>query len=290
MKRAVVIGFLILASSIVSAPSAGAEALKIAPLKYEATLAVGESKKGFVDVSNPTYEPVTVNLSVQAFRQIDDDGTLEYYDSEQISAGVLLDLTEIELKPRGAMRVYFLLDSSKLPSGDVFAAIFASTVPTDKRGARQSVQVGTLLLLTNGTPSSHQADVTDITGAWVQIGDGLTATITVHNPAPEDLATGFFPEITVKTQPYSETTVQGPLLFAGRTRVVEYRQPGNYFGLIRIVADAGGEQGTKWAFVVTGYWRWLAPLIVGVLVGMLAIMHRYWRRERSKSSRRSSRR
>lgn len=280
MKRLIVAGLLFAVLTLTFAPHASAESLKIAPLQYTDTLKSGETKKGFVDVSNPTYESVTVNLSVQAFRQIDDDGTLEYYDNEQVAAGVQLDLTEITLKPRGAMRVYFLLNSSKLPSGDVFAAIFASTEPADGSGTKQSVQVGTLLMLTNGTPSSHQADVTDISGGWLQIGDGLSATITLHNPAPEDSATGFSPDITVKAQPYAETVVQGPLLFAGRTRVVEYRQPGNYFGLIRIVVDAGGEQGTQWAFVVTGYWRWLAPLIFGVLVGVLAIVLRYWRRDR----------
>lgn len=268
----------------VASPAVGAEALKIAPLKYEDTIDAGQTRKGFVDVSNPTYEQVTVNLRVQAFQQIDDDGSLEFYDDERVQAGVLLDLKTLTLEPRGAMRVYFLLDGNKLPSGDVFAAIFASTEPQDGGGTNQSVQVGTLLLLTNGTPSSHQADVVDMSGAWLQMGDGLSATIALHNPADEKTYTGFSPDVTVKAQPYSEQTVRGPLLFAGRTRAVEYVQAGNYFGPMRIVASAGGEQGTKWIFAITGYWRWLAPLLLAVIAAGVAIIRRNWPGRRGTAS------
>ncbi len=259
---------------VVLSPQVGAESLKIAPLKYEATLKKAETKKGYVDVSNPEYVPVDVKLSVQAFRQIDNDGSLQFYDNTQVSSGVTLDLASFTLKPRTAMRVYFLLDGSKLPTGDIFAAIFASTQPAISSGAVQSVRVGTLLFLTNGTPTSHQADITAIGASLFQIGDGLNATISVHNPGDEKSYTGFFPELTVKAQPYSTRTVQGPLVFAGRTRTVDYVQNGDYFGPIRILADTGNESSAKWVFAVTGYWRWLAPLLIALSAGLVVLFYK----------------
>lgn len=273
MKRLALIAVFAVAALLIPADYASAQSLKIAPLKYESTLEKGEKKKGFVDVSNPSYEELEVKLSVQSFRIIDDDGTLEFINNKQVSEGIQLDLTQFTLEPREAIRVYFLLDGNKLPSGDVFGAIFASTLPASASGSKQSVRVGTLLFLVNGTPSSRIANVTDISGSWLQIGEGLKSTITLNNPAEESSYTGFFPDVTVKAQPYHEQTVRGPLLFAGRSRTIDYIQDGNYFGPIRIAASAGGEGGSQWVFAVTGYWRWLAPLIVAILAGLITVLY-----------------
>ena len=48
----------------------------------------------------------------------------------------------------------------------------------------QSASVGTLLVIQNGTPPSHRADIVGLTTSWVQIGDGLSASDeTADNPA-----------------------------------------------------------------------------------------------------------
>ncbi len=243
--------------------------LKIAPHSYEASLGKGEVKKGFVDVSNPEYRSVKVRFAVQAFRQAADDGSLQFYDSEQLRAGVKLDYETMTLGPREAYRVYFILDGSKLPEGDVFGAIFATTVPEGAGSAEQAVRVGTLLLLQNGTPSAHEAHVVGFRAGWLQVGEGLWATIKLKNPAPENAATGFKPKITFASQPYGSKIVDGPLLFAGRTREVQYTQPGNYFGPMYLKASVGESSRGHVVFAITGYWRWLAPVLLVVALAVL---------------------
>lgn len=275
MRRGWMIAIMILAGGIFLAPSAGAQSLQIRPTIYQnITLGAGEKKKGFVDISNPTAQAQIVDLDVQAFRQTDDAGSLAFYDDAQVKAGVQLDLSQVELGGHEAIRVYFLLDGTKLPNGDVFAAIFAQTAPSSGAAA-QSVRVGTLLALTNGTPAPHRADITNLNAAPFQMGEAVTATMSVTNPAKNGEATGFFPEITVDLQPYSSKKVTGPLVFAGRTRTIDYRQAGNYFGIVRLQATAGGNGQARLIFVMTGYWRWLAPLIVAVGIAVLALLGRH---------------
>lgn len=254
--------------------SAGAMSLRIAPVIYkDAVLQGGESKKGYVDVTNPGASSAQVAMDVKAFRQIDDQGGLEFYESESVRAGVKLDLDHFELKSHETMRVYFLLDGKKLPSGDVFAAIFARVVPRDAPGSSQTVQVGTLLMIQNGTSPSHRAEVQSLQTAWWQFGDKLTANVRLKNPADEKSNTGFTPKLQMSLRPYTTKTVDGPLLFAGRTRDVSYTQPGDYFGPILLEARAGDSTKSQWIFAVTGYWRWLAPLM-GVLIVVLGVLTR----------------
>lgn len=275
MIRRVLIGlFTLLSVFILQTGTASAASLKIAPRNYDTSLQKGEVKKGFVDVSNPGNESVKVSFSVEAFRQIDDDGSLEFYRSEQLSSGVKLDYDAITIGPREAYRVYFLLDGSKLPEGDIFAALFASTVPKSQAGSAQAVRVGTLLTIQNGTPVEHTADVVGFETNWLQTGDALSATIRVKNPSDPGDATGFYPTVRVATAPYGGRDVKGPLLFAGRTRVVEYLQPGNYFGPIWLSASVNDSSKGQLVFAVTGYWRWLAPISVVALVVAGVILQR----------------
>lgn len=262
------------------ASNTSAVSLKIAPLEFRTELKKAEVKKGFFDVSNPEGSKQKVKLTVQAFRQIDDKGSLEFFDSEQVSAGVRLDLQELELDPRESHRVYFLLDGAKLPEGDVYGAIFASTVPESANGAEQAVRVGTLLSITNATPGSRIADVTKLDTSWLQIGDGLEAKVTLRNPASQNTATGFYPVLKVTPKPYGSTTVKGPLIFAGHSRDIDYRQTGNYFGPLWLDFNSNGLSKGKFVFAVTGYWRWLAPLaiVLILLVGILLIKLNFFKR------------
>lgn len=241
------------------------------PLIYDDVLKTGEKKRGFVDISNPSGATLELKTSIQAFRQINDQGGLEFFDNEHVSSGILLDLDSFTLKPHETLRLYFLIDGARLPEGDVFAAVFVSTVPEKTSGASVSVRVGTLLIIKNGTATSHKADIESLEASVFQFGEAITTRMYVRNVADEKAQTGFFPEITVALQPYTAKSATGPLVFAGRTRTIDYREIGNYFGPIRIDAGTGDSHKTRIIFAVTGYWRWLAPLIL-VLISFLAAL------------------
>jgi hypothetical protein len=266
--RLLSLGLLAVAILAFHAPSAGAASLKISPLRYDASLEKGETKKGFVDVTNPSLETVHAKLTVQAFRQIDNAGSLEFYDSEAIRTGVLLDYTEVELAPRETLHLAFVLDGAKLPSGDSFAALFASVIPKAVGAGEQTIRVGTILTISNGTPSVHSAVVENLSGSVFQFGDGLRVTFDVRNTAKLGEGTGFAPSITVTAWPYVDDTVQGPLVFAGRTRAVSYEKAGNYIGILSIMVKTGDSEQTAYRFVVTGYWRFILPFVV-IVIGLL---------------------
>lgn len=259
---------------------AQAASIKIAPLLTNDTLKKGEKKLGHVDISNPTGSTTVVRLNVQSFRQIDGQGSLQFFDSQQIEAGVRLDLEKIELKAYETARIYFLLDGTKLPSGDVFAAIFARTAsPASKQaGTARGAQAGSLFVIVNGTPSAHEAEISGLQTGWVQLGDGLTADVSVKNTAEPNLSTGFFPTINVATKPYSQTEVRGPLVFAGMTRQIDYRQPGNYFGPLLLSVTTGSSSRSQLVFAVTGFWRWLAPLLLVVIIVLWLVARRRFSR------------
>ncbi len=272
MIRAFALLGLAVLTGLVFPSATSALGLKIAPLSYEAELQKGEVKKGFVDISNPSSSAVRVKLETQAFRQIDDQGSLEFFASEPIKQGVKLDFETITIGPREAYRVYFLLDGTKLGEGDNFGAIFASTTPTPGAGSQQSIRVGTLLTIVNGTPSARQAEVVSFAADWFQTGEGLSALMAVKNTANPDSATGFFPSIQAATAPYGTKTVKGPLVFAGRTRSVELVHPGSYFGPVWLGARVGDSSKSSVVFAITGYWRWLAPLVAVVMLIVIFIL------------------
>ncbi len=264
LKWLIGISFLVAYLLVIQVTSASADSLKISPLRYDASLKEGEKQKGFVDISNPTAEPVNVKLSVQGFRQTDDNGALTFYDNEAIRAGVLLDLSEVAIAPRENLHLAFVLDGTRLPSGDTFAAIFATTVPNKASASVQTVRVGALLVISNGTPSAHDAVIQDLSGDMFQVGDGLSFSFGVHNTAALDKNTGFSPTITVSAWPYVNDTVTGPLVFAGRTRVVDYIKTGNYVGILAIKVKTGDSEQTIYRLAITGNWRFLLPILVGV--------------------------
>lgn len=263
------------------------QSLKIQPLSYRESLKQAEKKKAYVDIANPNDHAITIDLSVKAFEQIDNEGSLRFYDDERLAAGIHLDLDSAELQPKDVLRLYFVVDGEKLPTGDVFAAIFASTRPAEgsETSVAMSSQVGTLLFLTNGTPPSRSAVIESIETIPVQIGESIDGVIAVRNTAPAGRATGFFPMITVQPAPYEAKEVTGPLLFAGRTRQIHYRQPGDYFGLVNLRVASGSSEQSRWIFVMTGYWRWAAP---GLLLLASALIVLLVRRKHSRRTMRQN--
>jgi len=275
MIRRWIIGASILVACLFMVHSApvSAASLKISPLRYDTTLASGEKQKGFVDVTNPSAEPVHVKLSVQAFRQTNDSGALEFYDNSRMSSGVLLDYNATTIGARETLHLAFILDGTKLVSGDNFAAIFATTVPGENGAGQQAVRVGTLFIVNNGTPSAHDAVIEDLSGQMMQLGDGLHITFNVHNTAVASATSGFAPMVTISAWPYIQETVTGPLVFAGRTRAVDYSLKGNYLGILAVHVKTGSSEQVIYRLAVTGFWRILLPIIVAAIVVALLLAH-----------------
>lgn len=265
---------------------ASAASLQIRPLLYQESLRTGETKKGFVDISNPTATALTLDIKVRGFRQVDGQGNLQFFASDVLSKGVTLDISDVELGPKEAARVYFLIDSNKLPVGDVFAAIFAATQSPAVAGVTSSAQVGTLLFIENGQPGQRKASIESIKMPTFQFGDAIQGAVTVKNQAPANTVTGFFPEVQLSLGPIREVNqkVQGPLLMAGIARNVNVDITTSRFGLYRFSAASSGGRAEKWLFVVTGYWRWVIVAGAGLCTLALYVFQRGKRRRPVSSS------
>jgi hypothetical protein len=258
---------------------ANALSLKMQPLLYSDTLDKGELKNGSIDISNPTTETLTLNTSVQAFKQIDSDGNLTFYDDPRITAGLRPDLKEFTLKPGEAIHLVFQLDANKLPSGDVFAALFVSTKQPPAKIPRQVIRLGTLFTLVNGSPGERHAAITSIQAPFFTYGGGLTVVYRVANLATGGVSSGFYPKVDVALQPFGgKQTVTSPLVFAGNSRTVKVRFEGDRLGIYQLSAMTGDSVATRWAVVVTGFWTWLLPSAVGLAIVLVLI----WRRRRPR--------
>jgi len=278
LRRSIVGGVAVL---LLLAPVSlvSAESLRIAPLEYQTTVKVGEKQKGYVDISNPEANTVEVRFEAQAFRQIDDKGNIEFYTDKSISSGIILDLDSVEMGPHEVLRLVFFIDGTKLPQGEVFAAILARTVPHDTAGAAQSVRVGTILEITNGTPGAHTASISDFSAPFFQFSDRVSAQFVVKNDDSTGGSGGFRPQLTFDVSPYSTKQVEGPLVFTGHSRGVAYSQPGNYFGFVWLQAHVDDSSKGALAFVVTGYWRWLGPMILVACIALFGTV-RFTRRKK----------
>jgi hypothetical protein len=270
-KIALLIGFIGLAWGMTEAPVYADASLRVQPLQYQESLRKGERKKGFIDVSNPTSQAVKVKFAVEGFRQIDNDGNLAFYPDEQLRKGIQLDYDAFEIPAKKSLRLYFIADGTKLPTGDVFAAIFAQTI-AEAGGASPSVRIGSLLLLTNQTPSEHKAEVGALTAPILQIGSTLNGRVAIKNSARANTSSGFFPTVTISLWPFGSTTsIKGPLVFANNTRQVSFNLPSNQLGIYKLSASVGSSRQERWVIVITGMWRWVGVAIVGLALAILAL-------------------
>lgn len=263
-------------------PVGAQQALRIQPLEQRVSLAIGEKKKGFVDITNPTETPLSVTMSVQGFRQTGNNGALEFYTNDAISKGIILDFTEFELKARETIRLYFLIDGSRLPTGDVFAGIFATGQPTEGDSmVRSSVRVGMLLSVENGTPDARQAGIVHAELPFFQFGDRLTGRYVIKNLAPANQTTGFYPTVSIAVSPFhSQHQVTSDLVFAGRSRTNEFSVNEHRFGLYKVSVSYQGSVQSRWVFMATGPWA-MRGLIGVLLVVVASVLFFMWRRSRA---------
>lgn len=250
MNTKIIIGVL-MALSLTLAASVRADALKIAPLNYDVQLEPGQKKKGFVDITNSESSKQKLEFKVQAFEQTAADGSLRFYDDEQMSLGIVLDYSEYEIEPGQTLRLAFLIDGSKLPQGDSFAAIFASNMPA-RQGVAGTVRVGTILTLLNGSPSGRQAEVTNLQVPFWQIGNSITGSYGIKNTSDPKKSTGFRPVVDVSLSPISyQTQNKSSLVFAGIERRNDFSVEGSRFGFYNVIVAYGGSKKNVWVFTAT---------------------------------------
>lgn len=286
MKMWVCVALLALSVAVFgNALPVSAESLRIQPLQYKTELKKGERKKGFVDIANPSNEAVEAKFYVEAFKQVDSKGNLAFFKDEQLQKGLLLDYDSVKIGARQTLRLFFIADGTKLPTGDVFGVIFAETSPVGT-GARTAVRVGSLVMITNQTPGSRNAEITDVTVPFLQIGSMVTGTATIKNPAPKGQATGFSPKVSVSVTPWGATSKQdGPLIFAGISRTVEFEQPSNAFGVYTVTVTANNAKKSAPVLLVTGWWRIIAPIMLLVIAFACVVIWHKARPSRRRKSR-----
>lgn len=280
VKYQLLLGFIVSAFLIALTPQpAAASGLKIAPLEYRSTLTDGETKRGFVDISNPAAEAISVRVTVQAFRQIDDDGGLQFYDDTQLNVGIIPELTTLELGSREAIRLFFTINGKSLPAGDVYAALFFTTEPKQaQNGVGQSVRVGTLLSLVNGSPSERNAEITALSLPIIQFDNQVKGSYRVKNTGPKD--SGFYPTVTVSSWPVGRAKqTESSLVFGGRERSNDFTY-GSGYGIHRIDVGYGGSKKSQWVLTIAP-WMVVAALLVILIVSVELLL---LKKRRSKPS------
>lgn len=259
---------------------AQAQGLQIRPHIYRAQLQPGEVKKGYVDISNPSHAPVALQLRVTNFSQIDGEGRLDFSDYDIPEGSIRLDLDELELGPREAARVYFLLDSARLPQGDVFLALFAGTKPDANAGINPSAQVGTLLILQNGPATPRKAEIERLSISPLQFGTAISGQIVVKNVTTTERPSAFFPSMRVSVSGAAslDKRFEGPLIFAGISRSVPFSAgTGSHIGVARVRVEAQGVSKEASVLLITGFWRILLPVLL--LAAVAGLFGRKWLRK-----------
>lgn len=252
--------------------TASAEGISIAPLKYQANLN-GQIKKGAVDIRNNSGVVQNFDIQIRAFRQINDKGELQFYEDPIISAGIIPDYQHFQLKPDATIHLYFQLNGQKLPKKRIFAALLAQATPA-QRGYNITpvLRVGTLFLLKNGNGDPpKQGQISHWNVGLFQLGDSVNGSFDFKNTEKGNEASGYFPNFTVNGVGAIDK-FSGDLVFPGIERQQSFDIPGSRIGIYKLQltsdAKAGAEQ---WVVVLTGYWRWLLPLIIiAVILGVMS--------------------
>ncbi len=267
---------LILAPAAVFADSS----LQLNPLKYEDNLGDATVRQGFVEVSNPSDTSVNITTSVRGFRQVGLDGNLEFYDDPVLTAGIIPNLGAFTLGPREAIRVTFSVNPSKLPHGGVYAAIFFRTLPEASASnvsyLLESANVGTLLLLNNGSAGSPVGSLKTVSMSFWQFSSKLKGSLIYHN-ADRNLG-GFAvtPKLSAKIQPFGKIhPLTSSLVLPQASRKIDFAIPGAYIGLIPVHIAADVHSGkTVWIFACTGFYAYfllILSLAFLVLLGVWSV-------------------
>lgn len=289
MKKVILfLSFFLLFSVFKVAPT-HAIGLKLAPLLYNEKLSSGEKKKGFVDISNPNDKDVAFTSEVSAFRQINKNGDLAFYDAPEYLSGIKFDYDKFTLGPRESLRMYFLLDASKLPKGGIYATLFFRTSELNMNPDRTSIQpssrVGTLLIIDNGGGGVKNSQIEKVNASFFQFGSSVKASADITN-VKSNKSLAYFPKIQSKVQPFGLAKEQkGLLVFPGNTRTTPLDIPETYFGLVRLKITSGNSTTYKWVFAATGKGKYIGAglLITGFVTAGVLLVYLRNRKLREKS-------
>jgi hypothetical protein len=264
----------------------------VSPLLYEDILG-DKAKNGSIDVANPTDAPITVDVSVQGFKQVGSAGDMEFFDNPDLIEGIRTDLKSFDIGARERVRVLFTVDPAKLPQGGVFGAIFFKTRPSEKAGSNssfvaQSANVGTLIVLRNHGNASTQGGIAGLNLPFWQFGGGLRGTVMIENTSPTKGGVAFRPGLESQVLPWGSSVVHDSgLILPSNHREFAIVRPGSFFGLLPFqVRDIStGTDRTVWVFATTGWFGWL--LLVLALALVIGLIYRF--RGRFRGLRRSPR-
>ena len=284
--KSIMLAVFVMAVSVLYGQSASAVGLKLAPLEYRVVLKKDEVQRGFVDISNPSSLPVTVAIDVQAFKQINDDGGLAFYDDTSIASAIKPEKKRLDLDSRQAVRLYFSVDGRLLPKGDVYGAIFFKTEPKRERsGVGQSVRVGTLLSIINQNPSERKAEITGASLPLVQLSDTVEGTYTVKNTGAS--GNGFYPLVNVSAWPgTAKKDIESSLVFGGRERTNDMNLTLGY-GIHRIDVSYGESVQSRWV-VTLAPWMVITGLLIIVVIGIELFLLRRRRNAHRTAARKST--
>jgi len=270
---------ILLATLLPAVPAeADVPGLQVNPLQYEDTLTTSTVKLGYIEVSNPSDTTISLESSVQGFRQKDNQGRLSFFDDPQISTGIKVDLPKFDLGSHEAIRVAFSVDPVKLPKGGVYAVIFFRTIPPTQSSASsfvsESANIGTLLLLQNGGPGVHVGQITHFSLPFWQFGGGISGTLDYHNTDRSATAVGFKPALSAQVFPWGAAPrLATGLVLPSSERQFALSRPGSYFGLLPVtLTDADSHQNrTQWIFAITGWYQLLLLIVIFGAIGIWVV-------------------
>lgn len=272
---------LLLGSMIVRSYPANAFGLKVAPLKYEAQLELGDEKIGYVDVSNPNDFTVTVTPEIEAFRQIDTDGNLEFYEDIRLQEGITLNQNKFDLGPRKAARVFFTINSNNLPEGGVYGALLFGVNnrggQSDERSSiATTTRVGTLLLLKNGDAGVRKGRISRVDIPLWQFGEGIEGNVAFHTQKSRH-ALAFEPQLQFTIPLAGKTDVNSGIVFPGNTRDFTIQRQGNYFGIfpVEVTDEITGSTQRSWVVAITGIWQIIIPAVFIAVVIIITNKYRH---------------
>jgi hypothetical protein len=263
---------------IYKAGPVSASGLKISPLVYRDSLQKNEKQKGHIDISNTGGAEVTVSAHVEGFRQKGQEGALEFFEEPKYTAGITFDYDSFVLGPRETIRLYFLLDANKLPSGGVYAALFFTASQGEGGGSEVSlrpvVRVGSLIIVDNGGGGKTKTSITDARAPFFQFGSSIHAEATVKNESGDGVIAGF-PRIASTIHPLGGSReFDGPMVMPGAERKAQIKRSGTFIGLTRLTISDGGSSKRVWVIALTGKSKFFVPLALVLVVAGAVIFRK----------------
>lgn len=280
------------------APAQAGIGLKIAPVKYQETLQIGQSKDGVIDVINLSMVPVTVEPGVENVRMVGENGELQFYPGTnpfEFENLIQLDKTPFTLVVGEARHVKFRVTARTgiFPGGHYGSVFFKVLATADSAGTAvaQSGRVGTLLLFTVAGDVDQKGSLENLTlnrngfndqkkfeALYANTGSTSTKPLGVAYEPTGELRLKDSAGITIRRQP-----VKGALVFPGAKRRLTstIRKPfwlGRYTAVMSLSPGTGRPAETK----SVSFWAIspLAALLLLLLLLLIAAGLGGWRRRR----------